>query len=117
MRAGPKILDGAREAFAVGDLGVSCHQGQVVSRGGDDREAVGESDRVGRLQSRCRDHPSGAGQVEIHDRPQTREYLVCGWPAVVALGTVVDLDGVDPAHQRPRRQKLLDAIEGRPLPV
>lgn len=96
-----KVLDLARTVFEVDDLWVAGEKHEIMCGSGRNCEAVGERNRRSGLQARNLDHPGGPRKVERECRPKIAEHLIRCLRSVIASNSVVDLNEVHPAHERP----------------
>lgn len=112
---GPEIPRLAWRIVLVGDLRITGPEGEPVSSGGHEREAISEGNRKPSLQPCSFDHPGRPGQIGSEPRTQIGQIFIGSVPAVVTFEPVLDLYEVDPADDRPRVDHIGDTCQRRLL--
>lgn len=82
-----------------------------MSCGGRNREAVPKRNCGSCLQACDLDHPGGPWKVQREHSPQVPQRLISRGAPVIASHSAVDLNEVDPAHDRAIREQLLEPRE------
>ncbi len=78
-----------------------------MSRGGRNSKAVPKRNRSSCLEACDLNHPGGPWKVQRERCPQIPQRLISRGAPLIASHPVIDLNEVDPAHDRAIREQLL----------